>query len=398
MSRPATLPLEPRVAGLASAVAWLRDHDVPSRRIAGSLGITETHARQLAFRGQWRLRPATAFPLLEAPMMSPADPFGVVVNDLRESLKIRPSIESWTVTLDRAGLRRLDELEDRVEQLGSSFWSGVRHGTGVVRLRAVLEEIGRPAHYRRIRILARVRQLLAETYAHAGYSLSAIEQALNSLLLSRAAFEKSGEFYDLEQFAKTALIVSQAHLLRYEPDRAAHYLDLHRAARIRIGCPLGGEYFRQRGAVAFQSGPEADDEACRNFASAMAILAETVEYGRLKERYEVLNIGTRQMNLVGKVNCEGALELVDYMVKTLPPGEIHISMNVNWAAACGFSTDSPRQNQAASELLGHYRDASVGFGHQATVAWLLGVTPALPPRIRPLWVRRALYENTFKDH
>jgi hypothetical protein len=129
----------------------------------------------------------------------------------------------------------------------------------------------------------------------------------------------------------------------------------------------------------------------------MVVLAETVEYGRLKEPYEILNIGTRQMNLVGKVNWDGALALLDYMEKTLAPGEIHISMNVNWAAACGFSTDSPTANQAACELLDRHRAASVGFGHQATVAWLLGITPALPAKIRPDWVRHALYENTFKD-
>ena len=85
------------------------------------------------------------------------------------------------------------------------------------------------------------------------------------------------------------------------------------------------------------------------------------------------------------------------MLKTLPPGEIHISMNVNWAAACGFSTDSPEATRSASELLERYSEASIGFGHQATVAWLLSLTPALPQRIRRDWVRRALYENTFRD-
>ena len=47
----AGLKLRPRVSGLAPAVSWLRDHDVSVKRIAGLLGITELHARQLAFRG-----------------------------------------------------------------------------------------------------------------------------------------------------------------------------------------------------------------------------------------------------------------------------------------------------------------------------------------------------------
>ena len=129
----------------------------------------------------------------------------------------------------------------------------------------------------------------------------------------------------------------------------------------------------------------------------MQILAETVEYGRNKEFYEVLNIGTRQMNLLGKPNWESAAELVNYMVTTLPPGDIHIPMNVNWAVACAFSIDSPKAHQDANELLSRYRAASAGFGHQATVAWLLSLTPELPEKIRAAWVRHALYENTFKN-
>jgi hypothetical protein len=388
MARSATLPLTPKVAGLASTVAWLRDHDVPAKEIAALLGITETHARQLAYRGQWRLRDNSP----------PVDAISPVSDEVRESLKIRPKIESWMVKLNPAARTRLTDLEVRVEQFGAGFWSGVRFGAGITQLRELLVEIGRPAHYRRIRLLARVRQILAETYAHAGYSSSAIEQARTSLLLSKAAYDEKQEPYDLEQLAKTALIASQSHLLRYEPKQSTHYLDIHRDAAARIGQPFGGEYFRQRGVVAFQSGKDADNAALQNFGQAMTELAVTVEYGPPKEPYEVLNIGTRQINLLGKINWEGAQELLDYMVATLPAGAIHIPMNVNWAAACGFSTDSPGANTAASELLDRYRQASVGFGHQATVMWLLSLSPALPRQIRADWVRQALYENTFKDY
>lgn len=397
MTGPAALPLRPQVAGLSSAIVWLRDHDLPAKRIAEILGIKNLHARQLAFRGQWRVRRADVPAFLEHPLRPPADPFGEVPDGLREKLKIRPNMDSWTVRLNPAGRVRLNVLEDRVEQLGAAFWSGVRHGVGIDRFREILIEIGRPAHYRRIRVLARVRQLLSETYAHAGYSLSAIEQSLTSLLLSRAACHESGESHDLDQFAKTALILSQAYLLRQEPESAAYYLDLHRDARDRIGAPLGGEYFRQRGVVAFQSGKAFDEEARRNFLRAMTTLAETVEYGRVKQHYQVLNIGTRHMNLLGPVDVDSAFDLVDYMVITLPAGEIPISMNVNWAAACGFSTDSPHAHQDAINLLHQYREASVGFGHQATVAWLLSLTPSLPRNVWPDWVRYALYENTFRD-
>jgi hypothetical protein len=392
----AGLKLRPRISGLAPAIWWLRDHDVPARRIAGLLGITELHERQLAFRGS-RDRPKAPIPaFLEDLFNPPADPYGSISDAQRERLHIRPEIESWTAKLDPKSAGKLDELEIRVEHLGAAFWSGVRHGTGVDRFRALLVDIGRPAHYQRIRVLARLRQLIAETYAHAGYSSSARSQGLTAMLLSRAAYQDSGQPIDLERFAKTALIVSQAHLLRQEPDQAKFILDLHRGARERINAPLGGEYYRQRGAVAFQFGPEFDDEARINFTLAARTLSETVEYGRPKQLYEVLNIGPRQMNLLTP-DWDGSQELLDFILKTLPPGEIQISMNVNWAAACGFSTGSPEAIRSASELLERYSDASVGFGHQATVAWLLSLTPALPQKIRRDWVRRALYENTFRD-
>jgi hypothetical protein len=390
------LKLRPRVSGLAPAVAWLRDHDVPTKHVAGLLGVTEIHVRQLAFRGG-RAEPKLHIPaFLEDPFVPPSDPYGPVSDGQRERLGIRSEMESWTASLDSKGAGKLDELENRIEQMGAAFWSGVRHGTGIERFRAVLVDIGRPAHYRRIRVLSRLRQLIAETYAHAGYSSSAIAHGLAAMLLSRAAYQDSGDAIDVEQFAKTALITSQAHLLRHEPEQSSFLLDLHMGARARINAALGGEYYRQRGAVAFQFGSAFDEEARKNFTLAEQTLSETVEYGRAKQLYEVLNIGPRQRNLLTS-DWDGSQELLDFMLKTLPPGEIQISMNVNWAAACGFSTDSPEANRSASELLERYTSASVGFGHQATVAWLLSLTPALPQRIRRDWVRRALYENTFRD-
>src|ERR1035438_6960519 len=193
MSDAVILTLNPKVSGLSSAVTWLREHGVSVRRIAGILGISEAHVRQLDFRGQWRIRQPGILHRLEDPLRPPADPFGPVPDNIRKVVKIRSQIDSWMVRPGPSVRRRVEELESQVEQLGTEFWSGVRHGVGLKRFGNILTQIGSPADYRRIRILARVRQLLAETYAHAGYSSSAIEQALVSLLLSRAAHESSGE-------------------------------------------------------------------------------------------------------------------------------------------------------------------------------------------------------------
>jgi hypothetical protein len=187
------LQLQPRVSGLAPAIAWLRDHDVPAKRIAELIGVTELHVRQLAFRGS---RPEAKLKIpafLEDSLIDPVDSLGPVADALRKRLHIRPQIESWTAMLSDKSAARLETLEDRVEQVGATFWSGVRHGIGIERFAPLLVEIGRPSHFRRIRLLARLRQLIAETYAHAGYSSSAREQGLTAMLLSRAAYQDSAD-------------------------------------------------------------------------------------------------------------------------------------------------------------------------------------------------------------
>jgi hypothetical protein len=388
------LRLEPRIADLGTAVVWL-DGQLTTTEIAAIFGVTEAHVRQLRYRAGWQPANLQLPAELIKPLIPPADPFASVPDELRELLRVRPKEDSITVVLNGREKLRLELLENQIERLGSSFWSGVRFGAGIKPLHALLAYIGRPAHPRRIRTLARLRQLIAESYVHTGYSRSAIEEGLKSLHLSRVAFEDSGEASDLESLAKTALLISQAHLLRQEPARAKVFLDMHQQARARIRLPLGGEYRRQRGAVAFQRG---DDEIARKwFGEATNVFSETIEYGRPKQRYEILTIGQRQTNLLGTVDWDGSQELLEYMLKATPPGDIHVSMSINWTAACGFSINSPSANQRASELLEASKGASLGFGHQATVAWLLGLSPKIPASLRREWVRFALYFNAFRN-
>jgi hypothetical protein len=74
-------------------------------------------------------------------------------------------------------------------------------------------------------------------------------------------------------------------------------------------------------------------------------------------------------------------------------------MTLNWAAACGLSTDSSSAIQKAVELLGAHPGLAPEFGHQSTIRKLLTVTPelGLDSRLRRIWVRRALYENTSRN-
>lgn len=184
-------------------------------------------------------------------------------------------------------------------------------------------------------------------------------------------------------------------MLRLEPEQANEYLLLHEQASNRAGAEAGAEFHRQTAVVRFQN---KDWSAARvNFERAAETLSDTVEYGREKKLYEVLNIGKRQLNLLDPVDWDGAQELLAYMESCLPPSDIHRSMNLNWTVACGFATDSPSAQLRAQELIEGQPSLSDGFGHQATVSRLLAITPILPKTLRASWVRHALYENALRN-
>jgi hypothetical protein len=178
-----------------------------------------------------------------------------------------------------------------------------------------------------------------------------------------------------------------------ELDLAAHHLEIHRQASVRAGIPLRAEYYHQLGTVAFLR--QEYLAAKPHFTQSMDVLAETVDYGRSKQKHEILDIGLRHMNLLPPVNWDGAQELSDYMFQCWPEDDIHVSLSANFTAACGFLTDSPSIQRQATELLYQYEDASRGFSRQETSTRLLMLTPELPAGIRADWARLALYQNAF---
>ena len=384
---------QPKLAGFDSAIAWLANHDVPASRVAGLFGTNENHIRQLGHRGRRGKQKYVVDPWLVSPVTSPNNPFETPNAAFKQRIGLRK--EEDTVHLYRRDRRRLTELEEKIDLLGREFWRGVRFGAGLQRLRNLRQEIGFVSHVPRIRLRARLEHLVAETHLHVGRSASALQTAFLALHLWRTAWAESQDAFDLRGIARTALLLSQAHLLRHEPDTARGYLDLHEHASSRARSAPGAEFYRQRAVASFQE--HRWDQSCVDFERAASALAVTVEYGRGKERYEVLNIGQRQLNLLTPVNWEGALELLAYMESALSPGDIHRSMNLNWTVACGFATDDPKTHLQAQDLLEKQSALSDGFGHQATVSRLLSLTPALPPNLKADWVRHALYENAFRN-
>jgi hypothetical protein len=72
-------------------------------------------------------------------------------------------------------------------------------------------------------------------------------------------------------------------------------------------------------------------------------------------------------------------------------------MNVNWAAATAYVTDSREAHRKAKRLLHTKSHLTAGYGHQATVTHLLNLTPRLPKHLRKEWVFFSLYYNACRN-
>ena len=128
--------------------------------------------------------------------------------------------------------------------------------------------------------------------------------------------------------------------------------------------------------------------------------AEAMEkLNEAKNPAQLLMTGSRHINLLGRIECDRAHEIFAIARETFGETSLEASMTVNWAAACGLSTDSPSAIQEAAELLDTYPSPGPHFGHQSTIRTLLAATPelGLDARMRRIWVRRALYENTSRN-
>ena len=199
------------------------------------------------------------------------------------------------------------------------------------------------------------------------------------------------------QIARSARLLSQAHLLRNEPERALPYLWIHKGAAESAGVSVSPEFYHQLAGTAFQfADSDSDIFARKMYAEAMLAMADAADAGIPIRNHEIVDIGARQRNLLD-ANWEAAQELHDFMMRSLPPNDIHRSISVNWTVACAYQTDSHAIQQQAHQLLLDHRSDSEGFGHQVTVARLLEITPTLNPQLRAAYSRMALYQNALRN-
>jgi len=389
----------PKIGDLAGAIRWLRSRDVKDSDIAKLLKTSPSHLRTIVARQ----RKKSDSNRVQSSLHEDLDSFHSLTQapspEIRDHLGIRPEQDS--VSLDRRGWQRLSQLEEDVERLGQAMWAGVRYGRAVSQLRAVTPTVGCISHIERVRLLARLHQIMASIHLHVGRCQSAINASLLSLQASRVHYAEShqaGRRTALTQIAKTCLLISQAHLLRKEPNQAEHFLTLHCKASEANDAEIGADALRQRGAVRFQIG--SFDQARRYFRQAAETFARKIDQGEESGEHKIPDIGNRQTNVLPPYNWDGkygALELVNTMPQGTGEDGLRFSNNVVWAAATGLSTDDSRIHRDVYELLRTHGTVVQGFAHQATVFYLLQLAPELPFALRRDFAHLAMYVNVLKD-
>jgi hypothetical protein len=368
------------------AFVWLLGKGVSSARLASLFGTTTANIRVIAFRARYpELQESTENSTLDALNSRPSP-------ELAEVMGVRAAPDD--VVRTPVGARKLAWLKDEIQNTVNRYSARYLFLDGIKALRRLAPWIGYAGDCRRIALSALLHQETAWFLVHSGHSGSAAREAAVAQNLWRIAFHESHDREYAHRFIQAALISSHACLLARQPKESWRILEIAREAAESIGAPLGSDHFRQRGVALFQL--REDERATQQFERSTEAMERLNE---AKNPAQLLMTGSRHINLLGRLKCDQAQQLSAIARLTFGDDSLEASMTLNWAAACGLSTDSPSAIQEAVELLGAHPGLAPEFGHQSTIRKLLTVTPelGLDSRLRRIWVRRALYENTSRN-
>lgn len=283
-------------------------------------------------------------------------------------------------------------LEDEVEEFASTFWKHVRYLEGIKRLGKFRQRVNDPGsdNVSLVRTGGRVNHLLSELHLHAGYSTSALAYGLDAYRWECHAFNARPTRWNLERIGRTSLLMSQASILRSDFFSAGQWLKCAEGAFERVG-RTDPEMYRQQAVVGIHTGNT--EGAADKFRLAGERLPE---YNPLSTAAAVKDIRDRFLNYVNR-DWEGAFALMEYASGAWPPGDIHIGINMNWAAAIAFMTDDPIGHDRAERLLNEHSSRTKGYGHPATVTYLLKLTTRLPRPLWREWARFSLNNNAYRN-
>jgi hypothetical protein len=329
---------DPKCADLAEVILWLRGHNFENSDIAALLGISSSHLRVILTRARQRGPKVLRDPvLLEG------------IDDLDGSLIQTPSAavrrllglrnEEDSVGLNRRSWARLSDLEASIDSLGLDLWNHLPYGEALALVTGIRPRFGWSSHVARVRLLARLHHLKSMSYLHVGRSWSAIQAGLHALQAARVHYAEShkpGRSAALKQMAATALLISQAYLLRHEPLQASRFLRLHWQASEANGEQIGADGFRQRGAAMFQQ--QFYSEAARYYRQAADAFARKLDEGQETGEHKLLDLSFRQANVLPPGNWDGehgALELMAIIPTGAGEEALRFSNNARWAVAAG---------------------------------------------------------------
>jgi hypothetical protein len=377
--------LTPELLELRFIIDWLMSVGVSSPRLAALLGTSAGNIRRLKYLASRQLEPPliTFLPDLDL-VPSTAMHRGIGIRSHMDILR-RADKPSPT----------LDWLEEEVDTRFERHRQQYQFLAGARSLGRLKQHLGHMSESRRMFLAGVLEQRISWFLVHSGFTRSAISHASLSLWLLQSAHYRLGSKEEVREYIKSTLIAAHANTLLARPAATLQILDLMRAASENIGAPLGSDYYRQRGVAFFQLGPKYDDEANASFAQSERQMRKL---GEGESEAQALMTGTRQINLLGKPNWDGALRVMEMAENTFTSGSLETSMTRHWAAACGLLTGDGRIRQRGRELLAANQPTAARFGHQATVSKLLSLTPelGLSRGLEAIWVRKALYQNAFR--
>jgi len=377
--------LTPDLLELRFIIDWLMSVGVSSPRLAALFGTSTGNIRRLKYLASRQLEPPliTFLPDLDL-VPSTAMHRGI---GIRSHMDILRRADKPSPTLDWLE----DEIDTRFERHRQQyqFLAGARS------LSRLKQRLGHMSESRRMFLAGILEQRISWFLVHSGFTRSAISHASLSLWLLQSAHYRLDSSEEVREFIKSSLIAAHANTLAARPAATLQILDLVRTASESIGAPLGSDYYRQRGVAFFQLGPQHDDEAKASFAQSECQMRKL---GEGESEAQALMTGTRQINLLGKPEWDGALRVMEMAENTFTSDSLETSMTRHWAAACGLLTGDGRIRQRGRELLAANQPTAARFGHQATVSKLLSLTPelGLSRGLEAIWVRKALYQNAFR--
>lgn len=368
----------------SGAIRWQLEHGVLIATIAQLFGKSEASIPVIAWRDANKFIPRKVEDVLYS-----TNSAGMAADELLKSIKVEED--------ELKSPLKLTKLEQQIDTFGRHFWIKVRDYEGAKELGLLLRKVSRPSFENLAlrRAATRLYHLLAEIYLHAGCCRSSLEFGVKAYRAEEELYRETLSRNELFCIGKTSLLISQALINRSEFDKALPWINRSRKAFEAGSHQIDPEHYKQLATVQFHG--DAIKEAQKNYRRAGQLLAN-YKYKPNATAAEVKDISKRHLYVTEhSSNWEKAFDLAGYALTSWPKNDIHKSLNVNWAAAAGLSSDSPEGNRRAIKLLRDKAELSRGYLHPQTVTELLLMTPRLPRKLRPKWTRFSLHYNAFRN-